>query len=47
MCESNNSTPIIKDEQIGLMNIEGEDDCAGCITDSELLQIGFGLNHNE
>ena len=36
----------MKDEQIGPMNIEGEDDCVGFITDSELLQIGFGLNQN-
>lgn len=42
-----NSTPIIHDEHINLMNIEGENDCVGFITESELLQIKFGINHYE
>ena len=45
--ESTKSTPIIYDEQINLMKIEGEDDCVEFITDSELLYIGFGLIHYE
>ena len=44
MINSNTTTNIQEEEEeeMGIINYEGEEDCVGSITESELVQIGLG-----